>query len=75
MHINNLPIPLLPAHMRSNDHKLVLRDIISYTSLVFRGRVTAIRREVEFQRGRELDEGEEEEKDCHHRGERPPASR
>lgn len=63
MHINNLPIPLLPAHKRSNNHKLIISNEIPYTSLMFRGRVSSIRREVEFQRGAELDE-EEDEKDC-----------
>jgi hypothetical protein len=63
MHINNLPIPLLPAHNRRNNHKLIISHIIPYTPLMFRGRIATERREVEFQRGAELNAQEEEEED------------
>lgn len=34
MHINNLPVSLLPTHIRSDNDKLVLRHKVPYTSLV-----------------------------------------
>lgn len=72
MHINNLSIPLFPAHNRSDDNKLVISNEIPYASLIFGSRVATIGGEVEFEGGTALDE--EEEKD-YHRGERPPAHR
>lgn len=61
MHINNLPIPLIPTNNRRHNNQLILHDEIPYTPFILRG-VARDSGEVESQRGRELrDEHEREE--------------
>lgn len=61
MHINNLPIPLIPTNNRCHNNQLILQDEIPYTPFILGG-VARDSGEVESQCGRELcDEHEREE--------------
>lgn len=57
MHVDHLPIALLPAHYRCDEHQRVLRHEIPYAAFVFVG-VARVCLKVEFEGG---GKGEEEE--------------
>ena len=62
MHINNLPIALIPTHDSRDNNQLILQDEIPYAPFILR-RVARDSGEVESQRGRKLrdeHEGDEE---------------
>ncbi len=59
VHVDHLPIALLPAYDGGHQYKSIFRDKIPYASLISVG-VAGVRLEVEFQGGGKGEEGEGE---------------